>query len=176
MKSVRHGCAWPGQLAPGLHRLITKWDQSITSGRVLLGYTRLYNLVESSRWQTNDKVDQLYWMTENWPIFVWHTTDAMNLAEELGSNFAEKIGRFYRSSVIGFRFIVKAYRTMADMICGPLFNFKAAFIHCGRQVSCHFLSARWIVSYWGLLTFKAYQCCIVQDYHTYQVWNFLGVC
>jgi len=66
----------------------------------------------------------------------------MNLAEELGSNFAEKIGRFYRSSVIGFRFIVKAYRTMADMICGPLFNFKAAFIHCGRQVSCHFLSAR----------------------------------
>ena len=28
---------------------------------------------------------------------------AINLAVELGSNFAEKIGRFYRSSVIGFR-------------------------------------------------------------------------
>ena len=27
----------------------------------------------------------------------------INLAVELGSNFAEKIGRFYRSSVIGLR-------------------------------------------------------------------------
>ena len=28
---------------------------------------------------------------------------AVNLAAELGSNFADKIGRFYRSSVIGLR-------------------------------------------------------------------------
>ena len=64
--------------------------------------------------QTNDKIGRFYRTTKNRPIFVCHTTDiiarfyrpilsAINLAVELGSNFAEKIGRFYRSSVIGFR-------------------------------------------------------------------------
>ena len=57
-----------------------------------------------SRWQTSDKIVRFYRTTKNRWIFVCHTTDfitqfyrpilsAINLAVELGSDFAEKIGR-----------------------------------------------------------------------------------
>jgi len=64
---------------------------------------------------TDDQpISQFYRTTKNRPIFVWHATDkigryyhrilsAINSAVELGFNFAENIGRFYCSSVVGLR-------------------------------------------------------------------------